>query len=400
MKILALGGCGDMGRMAVAILLESSKVTSITVTDLDLNEAKTYVKKVGSPKLTAAQIDVTKHQELVELMKAHDIILNTVGPYYKFGKMIFEAAIEAKKNYFDICDDWKPMLDILNLSEDAKKAGITAVIGIGASPGVSNMLAALACSKLDEVDNLKTGWGVTLTEKRGKKPKYLVKKNTVSSNAAIEHVLVESFGKVPAFINGKMDEIDPLTEAEPLNFPGYKNIYSCYVGHPEPVMLARTIKANTITNQMYLTKKGAIRIKKFADLVQAKKMSIEEAAEKLNKSLTRLVINHVILFWRFIKEFHKAPTTICAVATGKKNGKRMRVGAGVLHVPHGLMAGITGVPLAVSALMFMDGKITKKGALTPEEAMDPMEFFKVYAPYCRPGLKARDVLVVREELVK
>jgi len=40
------------------------------------------------------------------------------------------------------------------------------------------------------------------------------------------------------------------------------------------------------------------------------------------------------------------------------------------------MAGITGVPLAIGAIMMTDGKINKKGVLTPEEAItEPMEFF-------------------------
>jgi len=388
-----------MGRMAVAILLESSKVTSITVTDLNLDEANAYVNKVGSSKLSATKIDVTNKSELITLIKAHDIVVNTVGPYYKFGKMIFEAVIEAQRPYFDICDDWKPMLDILNLGEKAKNAGITAVIGIGASPGVSNMLASLVCSKLDEVDDLKTGWGITLSEKRGKKPKYYIKKKTVSSDAAIEHLLIESIGKVPIFRDGKIVEIEPLTDAPSLNFPGFKDVYSCYIGHPEPVMLSRSIKAKTITNQMYLSEKGTIRLRNSAKKVENKELSIEEAANKLNKSLTKLVINHIILFWRFLKEFYHAPTTISAVATGKREGKPLKIGAGVYHVPHGLMSGITGVPLAVAVLMYIDGKIQEKGALTPEEAMDPMEFFDVYAKFCRPKLKAEDVLIVREELI-
>lgn len=397
MKVLALGGCGDMGRMAVAILLESPLITSITVTDLDLEAATAYVKKIGSEKLSAVKIDVTHRTELIDLMKAHDIVVNTVGPYYKFGKTIFEAAIEAKKSYFDICDDWKPMLEILDLTEEAKKAGITAVIGIGASPGVSNILAKLVCSKLDEVNDLKTGWGITLSEKRGKKPKYFIKKKTISSDTAIEHLLIESIGKVPAFRDGKIIEIEPLTDAESLHFPGFKDVYSCYIGHPEPVMLSRTIKAKTISNQMYLSEKAAIRLRKFSKKVEKKELSIEEASKKLNKSFTRLVINHIILFWKFLKEFYHAPPTISAIATGKRGDKTVRVGAGAYHVPYGLMAGITGVPLAIAVLMYIEGKIDQKGALTPEQAMDPMEFFEIYAKFCRPHLTGKDVLVVREE---
>ena len=57
MKILALGGCGDMGRMAVAILLESRKVTIITIADRDLDLARSYVDLTNSDKLSVVEID-------------------------------------------------------------------------------------------------------------------------------------------------------------------------------------------------------------------------------------------------------------------------------------------------------------------------------------------------------
>ena len=102
MKVLALGGGGDMGRMAVAILLASPRVTSITVADKNIAFTEAYVELVGSDKLTAVEIDVTDHEKLVDLISKHDIVINTVGPFIKFGRPIIEAVIEAKKNYVDI----------------------------------------------------------------------------------------------------------------------------------------------------------------------------------------------------------------------------------------------------------------------------------------------------------
>ena len=73
----------------------------------------------------------------------------------------------------DICDDWKPTLDILNdLDEMAKEANITALIGMGSSPGLTNLMAMLASSKLDQIDELITAWGIG-TGKLNKKPPQL-----------------------------------------------------------------------------------------------------------------------------------------------------------------------------------------------------------------------------------
>jgi len=395
-----------MGRMAVAILLEAPAITSITIADKDFELAQAFVNLLNSRKLKAIQIDVTEKQKLVELMQEHDIIINTVGPYYRFGKMIIESAIEAKKPYFDICDDWKPIIEILKMSNKAKEAGITAIVGIGASPGVSNLLAVLACNELDEIDNLITAWGLSLTEKSGKKPKYYIKKRKLmrkvkrkqpKANAAIEHLLHESIGKIPIIKEEKLIEIEALTESEPIDFPGYRKMYACYIGHPEPITLNRTLKARNICNLMFIGKKPTDLTRKYAEKVENKELSIKEAIIQLNKKFNRLILISVIFIWKLIREYSNGPPTICAIATGIKEGKKKKIGVGIYNLPYGYMAGITGVPLAIAVLMMIDGKITKKGILTPEEAIEPIEFFNRLAKYCGRNLKGKDILIMREE---
>ena len=48
--------------------------------------------------------------------------------------MILKAAIEAHVNIVDIDDDFDATKDSLDLDKSAQKAGITAIIGMGASP--------------------------------------------------------------------------------------------------------------------------------------------------------------------------------------------------------------------------------------------------------------------------
>ena len=168
MRILALGA-GDMARMAIAVLIESDIVEALTVADKNYELAKTFVDLVSSDKLTAVEIDVIERVKLLDLISSHDIVMNTVGPYYKFATMILDACIESKKPYVDICDDWKPTLDMLERDKAAKDAGINALIGIGASPGITNLMVVLACHELDEVDKVITAWGEWIRRKEGKK---------------------------------------------------------------------------------------------------------------------------------------------------------------------------------------------------------------------------------------
>ena len=403
MKVLALGGSGDMGRMAVAVMLDfPDLVSSITVADKNFEQAKVFVELVGSDKLTAVEVDVTEHDKLVKLISDHDLVINTVGPFYKFEVPIMKAVIEAKKNYLDICDDWKPTLDALEFDDKAKEAGITAVIGIGASPGISNIMAVQACSKLDEIDELITAWGVGSEPKAGRKPKYFIRpaklakklgKTERKPNAATMHFLCETIEKVPTFKNGEMVDIEPLTETEPYEYPGYKSMYACHIGHPEPATLPRTIKAKNISNVFYFGKAATDIARKYTQRIKNKELTIEDATLELAREWDEFG-KEVLKDKSLAEEYVGGPPGLSVVATGTKDGKRKKIGVALERIPFGGMAGITSIPLGIATIMVIEGKITKKGVLTPEEAYkdNPMDFFNAIAPYCGKNLTGKEIL--------
>ena len=401
MNILALGGSGGMGRMAVALLLESPNATSITVADKDYEKAKFLVDFIGSDKLKVVEIDVTQKDKLVELISSHDLVVNTVGPYYKFATMILEATIEAKKSYVDICDDWKPTLDLLDMGEKATQAGVTAIIGMGSSPGVTNLMAMIACSKLDKVDDLITAWGYGTEERVGKIPKFYVRprefykkfKGTPAiASAATMHLFYETLEEMPTYRDGQLVGIKPLTDADPLQFPGYKDVYVCHIGHPEPVTLPRVLKAKSVSNLMYLGTTVTNIIREYTQQISTKEITLSEASIQFAKQVRNLGKDP-----GFIKDFIGNPPTLSVIATGSKNGKRKKIAIAPNKVPFGGMAGITSVPLVLTAEMILNGEITEKGVLTPEEAItNPMEFFDRYAIHCGEDLAAIDVLLIKE----
>jgi saccharopine dehydrogenase-like NADP-dependent oxidoreductase len=82
-RVLALGA-GAMGTIAAATIASFEEVESLIIADLDLKAAEQKALSCGD-KARATGIDVTNLHELVSLMRQADVVMNCVGPFFRFG---------------------------------------------------------------------------------------------------------------------------------------------------------------------------------------------------------------------------------------------------------------------------------------------------------------------------
>ena len=157
MKILAIGGSGGMGRFAVDAAQHFDSVERIVVADLNESSAQDFAAQLNN-KVSSMGLDVSDDVALRKAMANTDLVINTCGPFYRYGVPVLQAAIDTGCHYVDICDDWEPTVEMLKLDQQAKDADVCAIVGLGASPGISNMLALMAMQELDSVATLYTGW--------------------------------------------------------------------------------------------------------------------------------------------------------------------------------------------------------------------------------------------------
>ena len=156
LKILILGGAsGDVGRDLTRILLRDKKcIEKITVTSRDLNYAKQFVTELDDPRVSATLVNVTNRKQLLDAMNEHNLIVNTVGPFSKYGILVMNATIESKVNYIDICDDIEPTVEALQLNQFAEDAGIFLLLSRGWFPGMSNLRTMALSRELDEIEEI------------------------------------------------------------------------------------------------------------------------------------------------------------------------------------------------------------------------------------------------------
>ncbi len=366
MKVLALGGSGGMGRYAVETALTFDGIEQIIVADINEDAANSYANSLPD-KVVGIGLDVTDRSKLAEVMLNVDVVLNTVGPFFKYGPPVLEAAIESGCHYLDINDDWEPTLDMLKMHERAKEKGITAIIGMGASPGLTNMLARVAMQQLDTVDTVYTGWSL-----EGASPD--AESSQTGANAAMEHGILQVTGKVMIRQNGKDEMVKPLKEVE-VTFPGSKPTKSHIFGHPEAVTFPHHFKE--IKNSTNLAHGDVSVLKIIAFFVNLKILPAYQAA-KLIGYLERKIGGSQ---QKEVLRGERNLPSVYGMAMGTKNGEKASAGVNFSteeKTSSTSMGEVTGIPLACGLKLLLDGKIKDRGVFAPEGAIEPNDFFDVF----------------------
>lgn len=379
MKVIVIGGAGDMGRVACETATADQEISKVIIADRDGAKARELADELGS-KCSAIELDVTNESDLREAISQVDIVLNTVGPFYLFGPPVLRAAIAEKKHYADIADDWEPTWEMLKLDDAAKAAGITAIVGIGASPGVSNLLAATAYKQLDTVESLHTVWrgGVGV-------PKAPERREDLKPAAAIDHWIHSLSDPIRIWRNGQYEDTIALETFE-ITVPGIGKgqVWTC--GHPEPLTLPRTFPDIKNSFNIMYARPGLIEAARIVrDRVRAGEVDVPEGSK-----------DFLMMPNRRGPEAGEVPAFpgVFAYAEGTKGGVPTRVTVSTNVMPVGGMGESTCIPLAIAAGMIARNEITAKGVLAPEAAIDSDIFFERLTPF-GPALEGKPVLDIR-----
>src|SRR5512136_2547460 len=104
-KIIVLGGAGDMASRAVRELAAEPEVTAVTVADYNLEAAEALARELGA-KVSAVWVDANDHDALVEVIRGHAAAASGIGPFYRYEAKVARAAIDAGVPYVSLCDDY------------------------------------------------------------------------------------------------------------------------------------------------------------------------------------------------------------------------------------------------------------------------------------------------------
>ena len=239
MKKVLIVGAGGQGGPCASILARDKDVAEIVLGDIDIELANKVKNKIKSDKITTVKLDAGKVEDIKNAARGVDVIINLT--LVQFNDNIMKAAVESGAHYVDSAVDY-PLITQLpekgapEIDNAFKKAGLTALIGCGGSPGVTNVLARYACDKLDRVDEIRVRLGGKPLEES---------KEVVSAwdpGWAPEVALTDYAFPPPVFENGKPRVYPIFSGCEEYVFPDPVGpVVVTYHAHEEAVMLPRFI---------------------------------------------------------------------------------------------------------------------------------------------------------------
>ena len=208
MKILVLGA-GRMGHGAVYDLVRQADVTEVTVADAVAERAARVASTAGNGKAKPVHIDVTRHADVVDLMRGHDAVLSCV--VYKLNEQLAKAAIEAGTNFCDLGGNNDVVDAELALDAEAKSRGINIIPDCGLAPGMVAVLVAHGAAKFEKLDEIHIRVGGLPLD-----PKPPLDYQLVFS---VEGLINEYIERARVLRDGKIAFVDSMTEVEELEFP-------------------------------------------------------------------------------------------------------------------------------------------------------------------------------------
>jgi len=359
MQALVLGGTGSMGQAAARDLIKQEQVKRVRLGDIITDRGRLHETLRASEKVSLEGIDVNDHAGLVKAMKDVDVVINCAGPFYKTAVAVAGAAVEARVGYVDICDDYEAVATLFasEIDKAAKEAGITILTGMGSDPGTNNVIARWYADHLDRVDEISLYWVVSIAD--------------LTEGAAWDHSLHMTTGKVPQYLEGKLEYVEGGTGEATAQF--LEPLGTCqvrYVGHPQPLTMPRYIEG---LKRVII--KGAL-IPPWVDrLIKEQKESGFLSKEPVEvKGVKVAPYDLTLLLWNAIptnRDRGPAASGLKVIVRGERQGKQVTYTADIV----GRMAPGTGMPAAIAALMLYEGEVKVKGVVAPEGCIDPQKFF-------------------------
>jgi lysine 6-dehydrogenase len=385
MRVVVLGGTGAMGRWTVRDLTESDGVDEVIVAGRDCTRARetagwaaARAGAIGSAHVSAMVVDARDPSMLRRALARADVVCNCAP--HAFNLAVMKACVDTGTHYVDLGGLFHTTHRQLALHDQFAAAGVTAVIGMGGSPGTANLMAAHAARGLASVHEVHVRVGVA-----GFRPWT----EPLPVPFAIDTLLDEFSMPAVTYVDGGWTEVPAMSGLEEVDFPApVGRLALGHALHSEMATLPRYFAeqgVRTVSFKIGFPTEFMIRMRLLTGLGLAKTEPLEVDQQPV---VPRMVLCRCIEATTPSPAAEAGPggaEAILVRLTGQDHEER---DADVLaecvvhrHPIWGASAGQldTGVPPSIVAQFLAWGVIDRCGVFAPEDVVPPKPYFEELA---------------------
>jgi len=240
MSMLVLGASGQIGGFAVQDLVEMCGEKDVIAVSRRMSHVKKAVDDLKlTNKVKVMELDATDSSKLLETIKREKVESVVNCAWYQTNLRVMDACLKGGATYTDLGGFFDTCLKQIDLHKKWKDAGINATVGLGSTPGMTNVAGAAGAKKLDSVDtiDMTCAWGNTLPVKEAGWPGY-----------SIRTVLDEFTQESVQWINGKYAKQKILGgETEVIMPEPIGKVKAYFIKHSEPATMGKYLNAKNVT---------------------------------------------------------------------------------------------------------------------------------------------------------
>lgn len=362
MRILILGA-GLMAQGAAFDYLKNTKVESLTVTDISKEALQEFEARFSDDRLRTVPIDARDHKQVTALMTDADAVFCAI--HYGLNLEFAKIAIATKTHMVDLGGNNDVVAAQRNLSRRAKEAGVSIIPDCGLAPGMTAILVAWGLKRF--------AWADSVTIRVGGLPQHPKDPFNYERLFSVEG-LINEYVEAPIMLrDGKVVTGEPLGDIETLQFDppvGTLEAFNTSGGVSTlPETFGSRVKNLDYKTLRYPGHAAAMRWLMHLGLFASDPITIDGVAVVPRKVVADRILAHVPL--------GHADRTVVRVEFSGAGGQSHRLeiidDADAANRLSSMMR-TTAFPAAIISQMQCDGRVTTRGVVPQEVAVDPDVF--------------------------